>query len=83
MFRTKRPYRYEDNLYSVIVDADREIFSTRVGLRCYEFTVLKFTPQGFWINNFVGERRFVLNTARKRFACLSKAEDLESFLAEA
>jgi len=44
------------------------------------FPITKKTPKGFWIDN-LGIPRFVLSGAYKRFACLTKDEALESFMA--
>lgn len=50
----------------------------RLVIRC--FRILKRTPKGAWIADCF-EKRFVLLTARKRFACPTRAEALESFIA--
>lgn len=62
-------YRYWDQL-------------TTNGIYVYrtEYIVEKHTSKGVWINDF-GHRRFVLNSARKRFAHPTKEEALESFRA--
>lgn len=45
-----------------------------------EFKVIKTTPQGAWIC-VDGFKKFVLLTARKRYACITKREAVESFIA--
>jgi len=45
-----------------------------------KYTVIRRTPKGAWIREY-GRDRFVLLTARKRFACNTKDEALESFIA--
>ena len=73
-------YRYEDRLYSVVVDADREEYGTRMEVERREYVVDKVTPKGVWLllawyRVYEGgeykehkDRRFVLFTARKKFA---------------
>ena len=62
---------------------DYYVTAPRVMIRAY--LVLKRTPKGAWIKvggwPFEDEKRFVLLTARKRFACPTKAEALESLVA--
>lgn len=66
-------YRYEDRRYaSAYGDGPGEV---RVVLQ--EFRVRKVTPKGVRLDN----DRFVATAARKRFACPTKAEAMESFLA--
>jgi hypothetical protein len=62
-------YRYEDS-------------RTTNGIHVYlrEFHVIKYTEKGAWIEQY-GQERFVLKDARKRYACPSKEEALESFRA--
>ena len=47
----------------------------------YEYPVIKTTPCGAWIELALGERRFVNFQARKRYACPTKADAIESFRA--
>lgn len=46
-----------------------------------KYRVIKRTPKGAWIEEGIGGKRFVLLTARKRFACPTEAEALESLVA--
>jgi hypothetical protein len=46
-----------------------------------EFTIIRWTKCGFWISFPFGSDRFVLNTAKKKFACTTKEEALASFKA--
>jgi len=73
-------YRYEDRSYSTIIDADREIFGSEVKLECRQYRVIKHTPKGVWLDVY-GRKRFVLNSAIKRFACSTRVLALESFIA--
>lgn len=58
-------------------------------VRCVElqeYEILRTTPKGVWIRRgssygLHGDERFVLLGARKRFACPTKEEALESFIA--
>lgn len=56
---------------------------THVRLHLSEHRVLKKTPQGVWVNYWGHhhDRKFVLTKARKKWACPSKEEALESFIA--
>ena len=77
-------YRYEARRYSVTIDPDMEIFGTRPELTECRFEVTRVTPRGVWISHArysLTPPRFVLVDARKRFACPTAAEALESFLA--
>ena len=47
---------------------------------CLTYAVLKETPKGFWID-YGGEKKFVLNDSRRRFAHRTQAEALTSFIA--
>lgn len=79
---TEKWYRYEDRVYAVIIDADAELYGVsdpRLELR--EFTVIKETPAGAWLQEAWGGKRWVKREARKRFACPTKIEALESFIA--
>ena len=63
-------YRYRDEYFR---EGDVRIFEQVL-------KVLKETPKGVWLNDS-GNRRFVLRDARKRFACPTRQEALESFIA--
>ena len=85
-------YRYEDHYYSPGLDQfDDPIpgYILRVELKKYK--IVKRTPKGVWIryyrynyfdleDNDKLNRKFVLLTARKKYACLTKGEALESFV---
>lgn len=87
-------YRYEVRSYSV-ADENGDHSHSRQELSLFTFAVLRQTPKGAWIHmgwsnaQWEGNiaiahtpaKRFVLLTARKRFACPTKVEALESFLA--
>jgi hypothetical protein len=87
-------YRYEDVAYASIgrVSIDGDILSSylrvKVELRVYK--ILKTTLKGIWVvpdwytprGDFTEDKmlaRFVLLSAKKKFACYSKEEALESF----
>lgn len=78
-------YRFEARRYtsSTVTEWGGEEWHT-VGplLTIRRFRIIKRTPQGAWIRELpIGERRFVLLTARKKFACSTREEALESFIA--
>lgn len=64
-------YRYEDLHYA-------DCLNVQVILR--EFLITKTTPRGAWVDN-CGTPRFVLSGAYKRFACPTKKEAIDSFIA--
>lgn len=60
-----------------MIDADREEYgSTLPRLEAMWLEVTKTTPKGVWLGD-----RFVLRDVRKRFACPTLHEALESFVA--
>lgn len=70
-------WRVEAKSYSIVIDAERELYgSTRPRLEAQWFEVLKTTPKGVQIAG-----RFCLRDARKRFACPTLHEAIESFVA--
>lgn len=74
-------YRYEDTCYAPSVDEFNAPLGKRhvvVALRRYE--VLRATPKGAWIDVW-GAPKFVLLSARKRFACPTIEEAKASFIA--
>lgn len=74
-------YRYEDRrVCSIAYGGDAEWNNSYCEIYLHEYEVLKETPKGVWINRY-GTPRFVLLNARKRFACPSKEEAKQSFLA--
>lgn len=74
-------YRLHNALVSSGVDEfDNSLGPGYVHVYVYKFDVLKITPKGVWINDY-GRRRFVLNSARKKYACPTFEEAKESFRA--
>lgn len=82
-------YRYEDRMYAgcTLTEWGSEHYYT-VGpeLKLLTFRVIKHTPQGAWIEPWFGEmftlrgeKRWVSNYARKRYALPTKQEALHSF----
>lgn len=69
-------YRFEDKRYSV-ADEYGDHSYTRLDVELYRFEVVKRTPKGVWLL----PRRFVLNSAHKRYACPSIKEAWASFVA--
>ena len=85
-------YRFEDRRYSVTIDADAEVFGSRMDVELHEYYVAKHTPKGVWLTMFRCSSdtpfspktywaRFVLHSARKRFACPTIELAKESFIA--
>ena len=74
-------YRYEDYLVSAGVDEfDNPLGPPSVKVSLRKFSVIKKTPKGVWIDIFLG-KRFVLSSARKRYACQTVEEAKDSFIA--
>lgn len=74
-------FRIEDGRWAPPLDEwERPIGSGTSYVHLYAYRVAKETPCGVWLDTFAG-RRFVLRDARKRWACPTKEEALESFRA--
>jgi hypothetical protein len=78
-------YRYEDYLYAPMLDeTDTPISKPGVRIVLRTFPITKKTQQGAWIDLFEGlpgeTPKFVLLTAKKKFACKTKEDALESFI---
>jgi hypothetical protein len=79
-------YRYEDRTYSLGLNQfDDPLPGYTLKVELQEYRIIKRTPQGAWIVygswSMHTPKRFVLLSARKRFACETKEEALESFKA--
>ncbi len=74
-------YRYEAGRYSVIIDAEMELFGTsKAKLECREYIVTAETPKGYWIGYLEGAKfRWVSKTSHRRFAHPTKEEALEAY----
>ena len=74
-------YRYEDIKYSLGVDEyDEPIPGCTIRVNKHQYAITKRTPKGAWIK-YGFDKKFVLLTARKKYACLTSEEALESFKA--
>jgi len=78
-------YRYEEVRYSPGTDeyGDPLPYRGRLEVKLDEYEVIKTTPKGVWIRlySWGNEKRFILRGARKRYACPTKEEAIESFRA--
>lgn len=70
-------YRYEDKQYCSVDEYDRT-WLLPLKLELHKYPILKKTPKGAWI--LYGSKKFVLLSARKKFACLTELEAIESFI---
>lgn len=71
-------YRFEERHYAPPVDEfDNPIGEGRCAVVLLKYPVKKHTPKGVRLKT----GRFVLNTARKRFACATVEEAVTSFIA--
>ena len=76
-------YRYDSKRYSIVIDADREIYGTSFPkLELNEYDVSCETPKGFWISYFSGgsKDKWISKSARKRFAYPTKNEALDAYI---
>jgi hypothetical protein len=81
-------HRFEDRRTAPPLNEwDEPVGDPGVTLFHRTFEVVKKTRHGVWLREFwttlpfFGEKRFVLRGARKRFACPTKQEAMESFKA--
>jgi hypothetical protein len=77
-------YRYVDVSYAPLLDEyDMPMGDGVLKIECRQFRVLKHTPKGVWLSDTacLGYKRFVLNKSKKRFACATKEEAIDSFVA--
>ena len=74
-------YRFSDHQTAGPIDEFGDLCGpSTTHVTMLKYPVLKVTPKGAWIS-VLGQRKFVLLTARKRFACPTKVEAKESFIA--
>lgn len=55
--------------------------SGKVKLRLEEYTILSYTPKGYWILIWGEEKKFILKDSLRGFAKLTKEEAFKSFQA--
>lgn len=72
-----KAYRYVDTLHSS--GSEEYGFSLYITVYLLEYQIVKETPRGIWIEEYIGKKRFVNLSARKKFACVSKEDALISF----
>ncbi len=68
-------YRYDEVLHG-------DGYSTYVRIYLSKYPIIKKTPNGIWIDILFGrKKKFILLSARKKYACLTPEEALVSFKA--
>jgi hypothetical protein len=79
-------YRYDDIQYASPLDEYERVGIGEIKVHLQEYRVVKETPKGVWLQQQSSfskfgdsDRRFVLKDARKRFACPTKEQAMESF----
>lgn len=73
-------YRYVETFYSAGVDEfDNSLGPGRLSVELRKYGVIKRTPKGAWIDYY--QKKFVLLTARKKFACNTEEEAKTAFIA--
>jgi len=74
-----KAYRYEDIHYAPSLNEfDDPIGGVSVEIHLKEYLVLSKTSKGIWIEN-CGKRKFILLSAKKKFAALTKQEAFKDF----
>lgn len=73
-------YRAVDTWYSVS-DEWGEHSHSGLEVKIRKYPVIRRTPKGAWIAEFMTAPRFVLLSARKKFACETETEAWESLIA--
>lgn len=84
----KAAWRISDHSYSVIIDAERDEYGSSTYIEAVWYVIEKETPCGIWITasrmdafGLTGaDKRFVNLKARKKYACLTVEDALESFI---
>lgn len=76
-------WRCESRVYSYVIDADREEYGTTAPkLEFMPWPVVRRTPKGAWIqfaDGFGRTEKFILLSARRRFAANTQIEALADF----
>lgn len=73
-------YRYESKRYSIVIDADCDIYGVSPArLELSEYQLHSETPKGYWIGFLGGKDVWVSKTARKRYAFPTKEEAMEYY----
>lgn len=74
-------YRYTDSLVSAGVDEfDNSLGPGYITVYLNKYNVIKTTPKGVWIS-YACDKKFILLSARKKFACATIEEARQSFIA--
>ncbi len=75
-------YRYDAIIYSGGLDEfDNPLGVGTTSLRLSRYRVVRRTPKGVWVDGGFFKEKFVLLSARKKFACPTKKEAAVSFAA--
>jgi hypothetical protein len=75
-------FRYESKRFAPPVDEfGNSIGLGRIEVRILRFPVVKVTRKGAWLDVGLDKNRFVLKDGNKRFACQTRQEALQSFVA--
>lgn len=80
-------YRYIDIQFAPPMDEFEHLsVGGEVKVHLQEYKVIRETPKGVWLCSVIGDyecsdRRFVLRGTRKQFACPTKEQAMESFVA--
>jgi hypothetical protein len=79
---TEYLYRYSDVMYAPSVDEyDNPVGTGRLVVELSKYPIARRTPKGCWIYRLSLNEKFVLLTGRKRFACETQEEAMDSFVA--
>ena len=76
-------YRYEKrSVGGIDVSGDYEHIYYKIDFICEKFSIVKYTRCGVWIklDYYPYKDKFVNLNAKKKYACLTKKEAIESFI---
>ncbi len=75
-------YRYEVTRYAAPLDEfDNPVGGGTLRLRLDTYQVVRKTPKGVWITDGLSKDKFILLSAKKRWACPTKEEAAVAFAA--
>ena len=74
-------YRYQEAIYGNGVDEfDEPLPGYNIKIQLKKYEIVRRTPKGAWIKMFFDKDKFVLLEAKKKFACETKEDAIESLI---
>lgn len=76
-------YRYEDRAVAGSCDENGDPVpgSAYMEITLFEWNVERETPQGAWLTIYGGNKRWASKVSKRRFACSTKLDAIDSYLA--